>query len=344
MPIQKNPSNNGLTLVPSTKAFLAKSKGIHKFLSIPLIPFQLVDNGFIKILEKYTLVDIADKSMIEKKLLSSILSKEELIELIQWLFSPDVADKSYAKRILSNISFTDPISHNNVQFRMIQYYDALNIPTVLSLPGNTLPRDLTAVFSKDQIENQLSLVPLKLIDFIHSYCKGDMSRLLWDPNLNPYFLSFISNNMIQLTVQQLVEMIRMLSDSACIPTTKGMKKPRESFIPSELTSSGLPVVLLNIIQKDADNNEQSNQNLENPVSLEFLKRIGCRMFNIHAFDDRKADPEKFQDLAKLIRLLIKERDNMSKEDLAELKLKKIFRGMFIKQLFIKNSQKKASNN
>ncbi|CAF3536801.1 unnamed protein product [Rotaria socialis] len=340
LPTQQKPSDKCLTLVPSTTAFLARSKRIHKFLSLPLIPFQLVDSSFIRTLEKWALINIADRSIIEKKLLSSILSKDELIELIQWLFSEDVADKLYAKRILLIISFNDPCSHCNIKFGTIQYYDALNTPSMLPLPSNTLPRDITAVFSKDQLENQLSLIPLKLIDLVNSYCKGDMSRLISDPKLNPYFLSFVSTCLSQINKQQLTQIKQLLSKCVCIPTTKGMKIPRESFIPSELTSPELPVVLLNIIQTDTDNNEQLSQDLENPVTLAFLKQIGCRMFNIHALDDNRVGSDRFPDLKKLIRLLIKERDNMIEEDFSELKVKKIFRGTTLegteetKQLYI----------
>ena len=329
LPIQQKPSDNHLTLVPSTKAFLARSKQIHTFLSLPLVPFQLTESGVIQSLRIRRLIDCVDKSMIEKILCTSSLSKNEFIKLVHWLFSNDIANERCDKNILFMVSFHDPVRRLDIQFRTVKCYDALNTPLMLNLPINTLPRDMAAMFSKEQLEKQLSLVPLKLIVLLNMYFDAHNLYLLKDPKTSACLLSFISTHLGQLAPEEWKQVKTILSQTICISTTKGMKMPSESFVPSELLSPELPAVLLNIIS-----DEKSNENVENPVSTYFLKQIGCRTVNIDAVGRDQAVSNNSGILQAFIQNSVKQRNNLSEADFKELKTKKSLRGSLNQDLFI----------
>ncbi|CAF2843449.1 unnamed protein product [Rotaria sp. Silwood2] len=214
------------------------------------------------------------------------------------------------------VSFHDPVVHLDIQFRTVQCYDALNIPLTLRIPPNTLPRDISAMLSKEQLEKQLSLVPLKLNALIKLYFDARTVHLLQDRYISTCLLSFISTHLSQLSPEEWNEVKTTLSQTVCISTTKGMQIPSKSFIPSELLSSELPIVQLNII---AD--QQSSENVENPVSTYFLKQIGCRTVNIDAVGRDQAVSNNSGILQTFIQDLVKQRNNLSEADFKELKTK-----------------------
>ena len=326
------PSDYDLSVSPSTKAFLANSKQVHEFLSLPLVPFHLAKTGLITTLAIQGLIDYADKSMIEKILITSTLSITEFIELVDWLFSDDVADEMYAKRILLNVNVLDHIHSLVLPFGSVKYYDSLNISPLLPLPANALPRHISAIFSLEQLEKQLSLLPLKFKDVLNIYLLDSQLYLLRDPRTSPYLLSLISRHSGQLTQEEWTRVKTVLSTIECMPTTQGMKVPRESFISSLLLSPQLPAIVLNIPQDITDSNdaedEQLNETLDNPVSIHFLKLIGCRTLNLNAFDDDSAVSANPQAMEIFIQRLIRERNSMSEADFNELKQKESLRGQF----------------
>jgi hypothetical protein len=337
------PSDDCLSVLPSTKAFLTNSKQIHEFLALPLVPFQLSENNLLITIAIRGLIDYADKSMIEKILITSILTIPEFIELLHWLFSDDVADMVYAKRILLNVRFRDHIHSFVFPFGSIKYYDSLNIPLALPQPNNALPRHISAIFSHEQLEKQLLLTPLKLKDVLSAYFLDSQLYLLQDPRTSACLLSLISRHSGQLTQEEWTSVKTILSKIECIPTTQGMKVPRESFIPSLLLSPQLPAIVLHIPQAITDSNDKGDEQLdetsENPVSIHFLKEIGCRMLNINAFDSDQAVSSNPRTLEIFVQHLIRERNNMSEADFNELKRKESLRGQFKEDLHRMNRKK-----
>ncbi|CAF1298463.1 unnamed protein product [Adineta steineri] len=330
VPVQTKPSENIISVVPSTRAFVTDSKQIHGFLSLPLVPFQLKTNGLIATLLRRQLIDYVDKSMIEKKLLTSILSIPEFIELVHWLFGNDVVDKAYVKSVLSSVRFHDHNHSSVIPFKEIKYYDVLNIPLLLPSPFNTLPRDISSILSQKQLEKQLCLSPLKLKYILDFYLDNKCLQQLSISETYPCFLSFISTHSGQLEQDEWTKVITVLSKTQCIPTIQGMKVPRESFVLSPLVSPQLPCIVLNIPQSITNNNDtedkQISENFENPVSIDFLKKIGCRMFNFNSFDDDSSVSSSSETMKTLIKKFIKERNNMSQADFNELKEKPSLKG------------------
>ncbi|CAF1508202.1 unnamed protein product [Adineta steineri] len=268
--------------------------------------------------------------MIEKKLLTSILSIPEFIELVHWLFGNDVVDKAYVKSVLSSVRFHDHNHSSVIPFKEIKYYDVLNIPLLLPSPFNTLPRDISSILSQKQLEKQLCLSPLKLKYILDFYLDNKCLQQLSISETYPCFLSFISTHSGQLEQDEWTKVITVLSKTQCIPTIQGMKVPRESFVLSPLVSPQLPCIVLNIPQSITNNNDtedkQISENFENPVSIDFLKKIGCRMFNFNSFDDDSSVSSSSETMKTLIKKFIKERNNMSQADFNELKEKPSLKG------------------
>ncbi|CAF2700718.1 unnamed protein product [Rotaria sp. Silwood2] len=344
VPVKNKPSDDYLTLVHSSKAFLANSNQIQTFLTLPLIPFQLTSNGLFITLAIRGLLDYADKSMVEKILMASVLSIPQFIALVNWLFSNDVADEVYAKRILSIVCFHNPSDSRGYLFRIIKYYDALKIPLLLSLPTNVLSRDISALLSIEQLERQLSLSPVKFKDLFDFYFHNHQLSMFQDPEISPQLLSFLSRYSGQFTETEWTTMKTVLYTVPCIPTTKGMKMSCESFVPSALVSPKLPVIVLNIPQANPDNNDEHlNENIENPVSIYFLKRIGCRMLSIDIFDNDQDVSMQSQSMEIFIQKLIKERKNMSETDFNELKQKKSLRELHDLERQVPELRKKADD-
>ncbi|CAF1186151.1 unnamed protein product [Adineta steineri] len=331
VPVRQKPSDDYLIVLPSTKAFLTNTKQIHEFLSLPLVPYQLITNGLIQTLIKRTMIDYVDKSMVERTLTTSTLSIPEFVNLVQWLFSNDVADPLYAKRILSNVRFFDHIHSLVISFGSIQYYDSLNIPLSIPLPVNSLPRHVSSLFSVEQLEKKLLLLPLKIKDVLNIYFADSQVYLLQDPKTSPSLLSVISRYSGQLTQEDWSKIKTKLSKIECIPTTQGMKIPSQSFIPSSLVSSELPAIILNIPQTATDGQDKIlNESSENPVSANFLKQIGCRMLDLNAFDDDDENDQTVSSNSQATKLfvqhLMKERKNMSEADFNALKQKESLKG------------------
>ena len=132
----------------------------------------------------------------------------------------------------------------------------------------------------------------------------------------------------------------------CIPTNQGMKIPNESYVPSNILSSDLPVITLNVPQnateeeEDDDNDEKQSvvENLDNPVSAEFLKRLGCRTLNVQSFVHARSSltntsSADTHSMKILIEHLMEERDNMSEGDFNALKHSECLRGKFTNIFF-----------
>jgi hypothetical protein len=120
-----------------------------------------------------------------------------------------------------------------------------------------------------------------------------------------------------------------------------MKIPNESYIPSSILSSDLPIITLNVPQNltddddddDEDDKQLITENFENPVSAEFLKRLGCRTLNVQSFVHARSSltnstTSTSHNMKILIQHLMEERDNMSEGDFNALKQSECLRGKF----------------
>ncbi|CAF4407088.1 unnamed protein product, partial [Adineta steineri] len=138
-------------------------------------------------------------------------------------------------------------------------------------------------------------------------------------------LNFISSNLKQFNHNEITQIKSYLSNIKSIPTTKGIKTPNESYIQSNNLSSNLPIITLYIPQIE-NNKQQQQQSTEYPVSLDFLKSIGCRTIHVPTLtnsinnqENTSQDNNNTQTLQTFIQDLLQQRKNMSENDLKALK-------------------------
>ncbi|CAF3497440.1 unnamed protein product [Adineta steineri] len=325
VPVRRSPSDAHLSLIPSTEAYIANSKHIEKFLPIPLIPYEIGKNDFFKILKHRQCIEEIDNHIILTKIHESILLLDEFIELLRWLCTIDMNKKSYIKQILSKIHYRLNSKSKIIKLNDIEYFDTLNLP-LLPLPSNVLPSNIVLHISRDDLQRRLSLTTISIKYLIEFYLNEKQNYLLIQEDTLIMILNFISSNLKQFNQNEITQIKTYLSNIKSIPTTKGIKTPNESYIQSNNLSSNLPIITLYIPQ--IENNKQ--QSTEYPVSLDFLKSIGCRTIHVPTLtnsinnnnnnqENTSQDNNNTQTLQTFIQDLLQQRKNMSENDLKALK-------------------------
>ncbi|CAF4715834.1 unnamed protein product, partial [Rotaria sp. Silwood2] len=136
VPVKRSPSNNHLSLISSTEAFLTNSKHIETFLHVPLVPFAIGKNNFFKVLKDRQWIEEIDNETILVKIHQSIFLFNEFIELLRWLCKYDINNnKSYIKSVLSKIHYRETHQSSVIKLKNIEFYNTLNIGS-LPLPPN----------------------------------------------------------------------------------------------------------------------------------------------------------------------------------------------------------------
>ncbi|UJR16998.1 hypothetical protein I4U23_003896 [Adineta vaga] len=337
VPIKQSPSTKQLSLVPSTQAYLADSKHIHEFLSLSLVPFEIGKHHFFTALQDYQLINLVDKPFVEKQLMSSILLFNELIELLHWLCTCSMTDRSYVKRILPIIRFRETTNSSSTSFQKLKYYDATNLSSVLPVPENVLPSNIAGYFSQEQLQHNLFLIPCTFKDLLDSYLKESQYHLFCNAKTAECLLSNLSKHSHLFSLSKWSEIKNILANLKCIPTTQGMMLPNESYIPSKMSTPDSAIIKLNVVSDDALANQINVKNSdENLVSTYFLKQIGCRMLNIqsiikqwhqHSGNLSQLNQENMQTL---IENLMKERKYITDADWKVLKESQFLQGTTLK--------------
>jgi len=319
VPVKRCPSDNHLSLIPSTEAYLSNSKHIQSFLPVPLVPFEIGKTEFFKTLKRRQWIEEINHEIILNKIHQIILSLDEFIGLLRWLCTNDVNNKSYIKQILSKIHYRESRQSPIIKLENVEYYDTLNI-SLLPLPSKVLPSNVVAYISREDLQKRLSLSPISSKTLIEYYLLENQHHLFLNETTSKIILNFISQRLNEFNKIELNQMKDILSNLKCIPTNKGMKIPNESFIRSSNLSSDLAIIKLYIPQIELNNKEEST---EYPISIEFLKSIGCRTIYIpitnNSNEQLNISSEHFQTNQNLIEDLLKQRKNLSENDLKALK-------------------------
>jgi hypothetical protein len=333
VPVKRSPSDSKLSLIPSTQAYIANSKYIHSFLSVPLVPYELSKNGLFQALKDRDLIHEVDYELIESTITTTVLLSNQFVEFLHWLSSQKIDDKQYIKRLLSIVSFRETNQSSIITLEKLKNYDNFNISTLLPLPSHVLPASVAAFLSREELQKQLSLTPLLLKDFLHFYLLKNQQYLFTKENTSTCLLSILSKHSGQLNKTDWNKLKTTLSTLTCIPTNQGMKIPNESYVPSAILSSDLPIITLNVPQSltDEDDDDDKESTMENLVSGEFLKRLGCRTLNVQSFVHARSSltnstSSNSQHMKILIQHLMEERDNMSEGDFNALKQSECLRG------------------
>jgi hypothetical protein len=337
VPVRRSPSDKHLSLIPSTEAYLTNSKHIQTFLPIALVPFELVKNDFFKTLKSRRWIEEINNEIISTKIHEIILSLDEFVGLLRWLCTNDVNHKSYIKEVLQQIRYRESRQSNIIKLEKVEYYDSLNINS-LPLPSNVLPSNIVAHIAREDLQKRLSLSSISVKYLIEFYLVESQHYLFENENTSMILLSFISQHWNQFNETETNKIKSILSTIRCIPTTKGMKLTNESYIRSTNLSSDLPIITLFIPQISLNDNLKQNQ--EYSVSIEFLKSIGCRTIHIptltnHLNKTQSDIPEEnSQTVQNLIQTLLKQRKNLSNNDIIALKNNQCIPGLLL--LFIED--------
>jgi hypothetical protein len=210
----------------------------------------------------------------------------------------------------------------------LEFYDTLNIPS-LPLPSNVLPANIVGHISREDLQKRLSLSEVSVKNLVQYYLNENQHYLFRNENTSTILLSFISQhwNKLNDTDWTLIKMV--LSNINCIPTSQGMQLPNESYIHSSNLSADLPIITLYLAQIMISSNEKEKQkSTEYPVSIEFLKIIGCRTIRVPtvATESDTSPTANSQTIQTFIQDMLEQRKNMSESDLNALKQSACLRG------------------
>ena len=320
VPVRRSPSDNHLSLIPSGEAFLSTSKHIETFLPVPLVPFDNGQNNFFKMLKRRQRIREIDHETISAKIRESILLFHEFIGLLRWLCTNDITNKSYIKEILSEIHYRETHQSPIIHLEKIEFYDTLNISS-LPLPSNVLPSNVASHLSREDLQRWLSLSSMSVKKLIEFYLIRNQQHLFENETTARVLLSFISQHWIQFNENDSNNIKGILSKLRCVPTSQGMKSPKESYIRSSNLTDNLPLIALYLPQISMDDTQGSTGY---PVSVEFLKSIGCRTIHVptmtYLFSSRAASSsDSGQTLESFIQDLLQQRKTMSETDVHALK-------------------------
>ncbi|CAF4311774.1 unnamed protein product [Rotaria sp. Silwood2] len=320
VPVGRSPSDNHLSLIPSSEAFLSTSKHIQTFLPVSLVPFDIGQNDFFKMLKRRQQIQEIDHETISAKIHESILLFDEFIGLLRWLCTNDITNRSYIKEILSEVYYRETCQSPIIQLEKIEFYDTLNI-SFLPLPPNVLPFNIASHISREDLQRRLLLSGVSVKNLIEFYLAGNQQYLFENETTSKILLSFISQRWTQFNESESNKIKSILSKLKCIPTSQGMKIPTESYIRSSNLSATLPIITLYLPQISMDDAQES---VDYPVSIEFLKSIGCRTIHVptmsYHFSSRSTDSsDNSQTLQSFIQNLLQQRKTMSDTDLQALK-------------------------
>ena len=333
--MKRSPTASHLSLLPSPQAYVADSQYIHSFLSLPLIPSDLSENGLFRALKERDLIAEVTAELLESTLVTSVLLAEQFVAFLHWLSSTPHEDKQYVKRLLAIVRFRETSDSPLITLEKLKFYDNFPIPSIVPLPSNVLPASIAMYLSREELQKQLNFSPLTLKEFLHFYLLKSQQHLFTQENTSSCLLSVISKHSGQLNKTEWTKFKTTLTPIACIPTSQGMRVPNESYVPSAMLSADLPIITLNVPQNltedEEDGEEEKQSNLDNPVSAEFLKRLGCRTVNVQSFVQARSSltngtSASSQSMKTFIEHLMEERENMSEGDFNALKQSECLRG------------------
>lgn len=320
VPVRRFPSQNQLSLVPASEAFLSTSKYFETFLSLPIVPFHIGQTNFFNMLKRREQIRELNHEIVSSKIHESILRLEEIIALCRWLCSNENIDKRLIKEILSELYYRETQQSSIIQLEKVEFYDDLH-GWSLPFPPNVLPSMIASHLSRDDLEKRLSLsrIPRRmLLDF---YLHTSQQSLFEDEPTSRILLNFISEHWTQFHDADTKKMKEVLSKLKCIPTTHGMKVPSDSYLRSPNLSPDLPIITLNLSERSVGDEQIS---IEYPVKVKVLKAIGCRTIHVptshNCFSERSTtESDKDHSLENFIKDLLQQRKHMSDTDLHALR-------------------------
>ena len=333
VPVRRSPCDKHLSVIPCSEAYLSSSKDVEQFLPVPLVPFEIGKNEFFQNLKRRRWIEEITDPIIAEKIRQSVFLLDEFVALLRWLCSLAPAHRLYVKEILSDVRFRDTRQSAIVHLDNVQFYDTLNRPS-LPLPQNVLPSTIVTHLSREDLEKRLSLSSLSLEALIDFYLLANQEHLFLTETTSPILLSLLSERWHQCNDGQRTKIKERLSALRCIPTSEGMRCANESYIRSSSLADNVPTILLHVPQLSLDESVREKQRwMDYPVSLEFLKSIGCRTIHLPTLSnvstsDSDLTTSNTTSVQLFVEELLQHRKGMSDNDLRALKENECLPGQF----------------
>ena len=151
VPVRTSPYEASFRLVPASNAVLSSSESLEEFLTLPLVPFNLAQNGFFSQLKSRSMIHDIIHDQIVSTLASDVIGPGALIHLLRWLRKEHSENKAFLRLVLRITRFQDGADSSIVSMKQIQYYDVFQVSKHLPLPADFLP----AVFVASQFSPRM---------------------------------------------------------------------------------------------------------------------------------------------------------------------------------------------
>ncbi|CAF2065382.1 unnamed protein product [Rotaria magnacalcarata] len=317
VPVRLSPSNAYIQLIPSTKAYLTYSNLIYSFLSVPLIPIELASSGLFTNLKSWDLIVEVNDTIVKQTVQNSVMNFTEFVEFLRWLSQFDVENRELIREMLSLVKVYHNTSSDILTLKNIRYFDPYGVPSILPLRSDILPSSVVQYISREQLNKRLLLLAISLEELLEFYMHKDQRNIFLNSITAAALLAFISNHIGHVSKNCRKNIVNTLSNTACVPTTRGMKRPNESYIPPINKSSDEPCITLKISQgtRKSDNSD------DYPVSRELLIELGCRGVHLPSLFNAESSSSSMSSVSSsnnnfraLVKRLMQERNKMTDTD------------------------------
>lgn len=384
-------SDTGLMCVLASEDCYLPFEGIEAFAAYPVIPCELAvqcPRFFAELLARQRISQLSLKQ-VQQSVKENVLTDQQFAAFLSWLCR---AQKQMSKaertklvneikfwtnneiNYLSNIKyfqpFTSGVTDASVSLSSLSSSSSFScapssittrnmeattkFESILPLPSSVLPKVFALGLSTNQLSDQLGLKPLGFSAWLEFILTAE-SKLESVAHV-PTILSYISRHSGEISAKEWKQLTNVLSRCACIPSTHGMKTPREVYFPSKALPSDLPQVSDLVIREEEDveaEEDDISKTEDVAVTHSFLKRLGVRYSSVNVLVDSQQNFSKDQgknsnknlgssttsglSIQKLVQQIMSQRKEMSELDFKEVSNKKFLVGCCFSDLKGSNS-------
>lgn len=229
---------------------------------LPLVPTELVADTMVLSLQSKGVVKTISFEDVLAELRSRPLPEADMIACMKWWISIyEPKNTSHLASVRSQLLnaavlvMSGPTGDIIIPLHTIQTIlnqrNLNGVPLEGPLPCHLLPLSITKHFSSDDLKRAFSWADLTIFDWLNNITdptvvQGDPAYdIQMSPQWSEKVLSFIARNWGHgLSVIMKQQIIGLLKDKTCIPTSDGMKLPNESYFSKVDIFHDLPVVKL----------------------------------------------------------------------------------------------------
>ena len=230
---------------------------------LPVFPEELLDSSKLMVAalrERGMLKDITFDDVL-KELRGRPLSEEEMVACLQWWINTsqqNPAGIDHIRRELLSAAVLSVGASDNGDERIIQlggiqtFLNPRNVvvPTDGPLPNHLLPMSVSRKFDLIQLQKSLLWRELTILEWVQHivdpavYTQKSEFNIVESPVWADRVLQVLSRCWTTLSKVNQTNVIGLLENLTCIPTSAGMKLPNEAYFSNADIFHDLPVVAL----------------------------------------------------------------------------------------------------